>query len=147
MAHVVSVTLAREVLPLPYAYNALEPYIDEHTMHVHHDKHHAAYLRIHRGQCHAPLLSGGSYVGVQRLPGVERGDVSHPHAGGRSTGETAQHPQARRTHSREAAASHTRVPARHRDGRDDSGKRLYCHHPKLAGAGGWIATRIWRTCR
>jgi len=29
---------------LPYAYNALEPYIDEATMKIHHDKHHAAYL-------------------------------------------------------------------------------------------------------
>lgn len=29
---------------LPYAYNALEPYIDEMTMHVHHDKHHKAYM-------------------------------------------------------------------------------------------------------
>src|SRR3989344_4737637 len=28
---------------LPYAYNALEPYIDENTMHIHHDKHHVAY--------------------------------------------------------------------------------------------------------
>lgn len=30
---------------LPYAYNALEPYIDEMTMHVHHDKHHATYVK------------------------------------------------------------------------------------------------------
>ena len=29
---------------LPYAYNALEPYIDEETMKLHHDKHHAAYV-------------------------------------------------------------------------------------------------------
>ena len=29
---------------LPYAYNALEPYIDEATMKIHHDKHHQAYL-------------------------------------------------------------------------------------------------------
>ncbi|MFA6466971.1 MAG: superoxide dismutase [Patescibacteria group bacterium] len=28
---------------LPYAYNALEPYIDEETMKIHHDKHHVAY--------------------------------------------------------------------------------------------------------
>ena len=28
---------------LPYAYNALEPYIDEQTMRIHHDKHHVAY--------------------------------------------------------------------------------------------------------
>lgn len=30
---------------LPYAYNALEPYIDEMTMKIHHDKHHAAYVK------------------------------------------------------------------------------------------------------
>ncbi len=36
--------MAFELPPLPYAYNALEPYIDEHTMHLHHDKHHAAYV-------------------------------------------------------------------------------------------------------
>lgn len=36
--------MAFEVPPLPYAYNALEPHIDEQTMHLHHDKHHAAYV-------------------------------------------------------------------------------------------------------
>ena len=29
--------------PLPYDYKALEPYIDEATMKIHHDKHHVAY--------------------------------------------------------------------------------------------------------
>ena len=29
---------------LPYAHNALEPYIDEATMKLHHGKHHAAYV-------------------------------------------------------------------------------------------------------
>ena len=29
---------------LPYEYNALEPYIDEATMHIHHEKHHAGYV-------------------------------------------------------------------------------------------------------
>jgi superoxide dismutase, Fe-Mn family len=33
-----------EVPPLPYDYTALEPHIDEQTMRVHHDKHHAAYV-------------------------------------------------------------------------------------------------------
>ena len=33
-----------EVPPLPYDYNALEPHIDEQTMHLHHDKHHQAYV-------------------------------------------------------------------------------------------------------
>jgi len=36
--------MAFELPPLPYAYNALEPYIDEETMHLHHDKHHQAYV-------------------------------------------------------------------------------------------------------
>jgi len=31
--------------PLPYAYDALEPAIDEQTMRLHHDKHHAGYVR------------------------------------------------------------------------------------------------------
>ena len=30
--------------PLPYAFDALEPYIDARTMEIHHDKHHAAYV-------------------------------------------------------------------------------------------------------
>jgi Fe-Mn family superoxide dismutase len=30
--------------PLPYDYSALEPWIDEATMRLHHDKHHAAYV-------------------------------------------------------------------------------------------------------
>ncbi|MGE5236306.1 MAG: superoxide dismutase [Acidobacteriota bacterium] len=33
-----------ELPPLPYAYDALEPWIDEPTMKLHHDKHHQAYL-------------------------------------------------------------------------------------------------------
>ena len=36
--------MAHELPPLPYAYNALEPHIDEQTMRIHHDKHHAAYV-------------------------------------------------------------------------------------------------------
>ena len=36
--------MAFEVPDLPYAYDALEPHIDEATMRVHHDKHHQAYV-------------------------------------------------------------------------------------------------------
>jgi Fe-Mn family superoxide dismutase len=36
--------MAYEVPPLPYDYKALEPHIDEQTMRLHHDKHHAAYV-------------------------------------------------------------------------------------------------------
>src|SRR5215472_9689795 len=33
-----------ELPPLSYPYDALEPYIDTRTMHIHHDKHHAAFV-------------------------------------------------------------------------------------------------------
>ncbi len=36
--------MAFDLPPLPYSYDALEPYIDTETMHLHHDKHHAAYV-------------------------------------------------------------------------------------------------------
>lgn len=33
-----------ENTPLPYAYDALEPYIDEKTMQLHHDRHLKTYI-------------------------------------------------------------------------------------------------------
>jgi len=36
--------MAFELLDLPYDYKALEPHIDERTMRIHHDKHHAGYV-------------------------------------------------------------------------------------------------------
>jgi superoxide dismutase, Fe-Mn family len=36
--------MAYQLPPLPYAFDALEPYIDAKTMEIHHDKHHAAYV-------------------------------------------------------------------------------------------------------
>jgi Fe-Mn family superoxide dismutase len=36
--------MAHELPPLPYAYDALEPHIDEQTMRLHHDIHHAGYV-------------------------------------------------------------------------------------------------------
>ena len=55
MKHIISVGLlltslclnlsAQHILsPLPYAYDALEPFFDKQTMEIHHDKHHAAYV-------------------------------------------------------------------------------------------------------
>ena len=37
--------MAFELPALPYAYDALEPHIDARTMEIHHDKHHAGYVR------------------------------------------------------------------------------------------------------
>ncbi len=36
--------MAFTLSPLPYGYDALEPFIDTQTMTIHHDKHHAAYV-------------------------------------------------------------------------------------------------------
>ncbi len=36
--------MAFSVPDLPYAFDALEPYIDAQTMEIHHDKHHGAYV-------------------------------------------------------------------------------------------------------
>ncbi len=36
--------MAYEVPALPYPYESLEPHIDAETMHLHHDKHHQAYV-------------------------------------------------------------------------------------------------------
>jgi Fe-Mn family superoxide dismutase len=49
--------MAYEVPDLPYDYNALEPTIDEETMHLHHDKHHQAYVNAANG-----LLEGTEWA-------------------------------------------------------------------------------------
>ncbi len=36
--------MAHQLPPLPYGFDALEPHIDAQTMHIHHGKHHAAYV-------------------------------------------------------------------------------------------------------
>ena len=36
--------MAFELPPLPYAYDALAPYISSETLHLHHDKHHQTYV-------------------------------------------------------------------------------------------------------
>ncbi len=102
---------AHEVPALPYAYNALEPHIDEATMHLHHDKHHAAYVTKLNGAIEKhPDLGGKSPEELIRnlnaLPedvrGVIRnnggGHVNHtmfwqimgPNKGGNPTGAVAE---------------------------------------------------------
>jgi Fe-Mn family superoxide dismutase len=47
------------VPPLPYASDALEPYIDKTTMEIHHDKHHGAYVtNLNKALESAPDLAG-----------------------------------------------------------------------------------------
>ena len=48
-----------ELPPLPYAYNALEPHVDEQTMRIHHDKHHGTYVtNLNKALESAPNLQG-----------------------------------------------------------------------------------------
>jgi len=37
--------MAYSLPPLPYTYDALEPYVDKETLLIHHDKHHAGYVK------------------------------------------------------------------------------------------------------
>ncbi|ADK79805.1 superoxide dismutase [Sediminispirochaeta smaragdinae] len=57
---------------LPYAYDALEPYIDERTMRVHHDKHHAGYTAKLNNAVEGTVYAGKSIeellAGLDALP-------------------------------------------------------------------------------
>jgi Fe-Mn family superoxide dismutase len=58
------------VLPmLPYAYDALEPYIDEQTMRLHHDVHHNGYVKGLNGALEAMKAAreAGDYGDMDRL--------------------------------------------------------------------------------
>src|SRR5215212_618327 len=53
--------MAFELPPLPYDYAALEPYIDEQTMRIHHDKHHGTYVtNLNAALENQPHLQGKS---------------------------------------------------------------------------------------
>ncbi len=96
--------------PLPYAYDALEPHIDRRTMQIHHDKHHAAYVKNLNGAiAKYPQLKGKTaetlIQTLKTLPEDIRttvrnnggGHINHsmywqimaPKAGGAPTGEMA----------------------------------------------------------
>jgi Fe-Mn family superoxide dismutase len=72
--------MAHSVPPLPYDYAALEPHIDEQTMRIHHDKHHAAYVNnLNAALEKHPQLQGKSVEdlvkGVNSLPEDIKGPV------------------------------------------------------------------------
>ncbi len=51
--------------PLPYAPDALEPYIDKMTMEIHHGKHHNAYVtNLNKALESAPDLANKSLAGT-----------------------------------------------------------------------------------
>lgn len=57
--------MAHQLPPLPYGYDALEPHLDEQTMRIHHDKHHAAYVTNLNA-----ALEGRPDLSVKRLEGL-----------------------------------------------------------------------------
>lgn len=61
--------MAHELPPLPYGYNALEPHYDETTLRLHHDKHHAAYVKgLNAGEERlAAMLQSGDFAAVQSV--------------------------------------------------------------------------------
>jgi Fe-Mn family superoxide dismutase len=63
--------------PLPYAYDALEPYIDAQTMQIHHDKHHGTYVtNLNAAIEKAPELASKSLddliTGINAVPEAVR---------------------------------------------------------------------------
>ncbi len=61
--------MAYELPPLPYDYDALEPHIDEATMRIHHDKHHATYVTGLNGALEKleAARASGDLAAVQQL--------------------------------------------------------------------------------
>jgi Fe-Mn family superoxide dismutase len=95
--------MPHELPPLPYGYDALEPYYDKETLTLHHDKHHLAYvngLNAAEEKIQGMLKSGDfgpakSVVGDLAFHGS--GHILHsvfwtnmkPNGGGNPTGELA----------------------------------------------------------
>ncbi len=104
--------MAFTVPPLPYAFDALEPYIDKMTMEIHHDKHHGAYVtNLNKALEQAPALQDKSVEALledncsivpEQIQTAVRnnggGHVNHtmfwqimaPNAGGNPVGNVAQ---------------------------------------------------------
>jgi Fe-Mn family superoxide dismutase len=102
--------MAHELPALPYAYDALEPYIDTLTMQIHHDKHHAAYVtNLNKALEAAPALQSLSVAelltSLNKVPDnirqavINNGggvwnhtifwEIMGPKAGGEPTGDLA----------------------------------------------------------
>jgi superoxide dismutase, Fe-Mn family len=94
-----------ELAPLPYAYNALEPYVDARTMEIHHDKHHAAYVNNLNKAVEGTPLEGQSleelFKNISKAPAAVKNngggvynhnlfwEVMGPNKGGQPSGALA----------------------------------------------------------
>ncbi len=95
-----------ELAPLPYAFNALEPYVDARTMEIHHDKHHAAYVNNLNKALEGTELEGKSFEdlfkNISKAPVAVRNngggvynhnlfwEIMGPNKGGEPTGAFAE---------------------------------------------------------
>lgn len=75
-ASVIEGVPATEFPPLPFAYNALEPYIDAKTMEIHYDKHHRAYYTNFMNAIKGTALEGKPlgeiFAGISKQADVVR---------------------------------------------------------------------------
>lgn len=96
--------------PLPYAYDALAPHIDQRTMEIHHDKHHQAYIdnanKALEGTAFADMPVEELITKLDQVPADKKnalrnnagGHANHsmfwlvmgPNAGGAPTGDLAK---------------------------------------------------------
>jgi Fe-Mn family superoxide dismutase len=97
--------MAFELPSLPYAYDALEPYIDARTMEIHHTKHHQAYITNLNAAIAGTDLEGKSIEEILKncmdKPAVRNNgggfwnhtlfwEIMAPNAGGEPSGELAE---------------------------------------------------------
>ena len=95
-----------ELPKLPYAYDALEPYIDARTMEIHHSKHHQAYVNNLNKAVEGTAMEGKSleqlFAEISKLPTAVRNngggvynhnlfwEIMGPNKGGEPTGKLAE---------------------------------------------------------
>lgn len=103
--------MAFTLAPLPYDFNALEPYIDARTMEIHHGKHHAAYTSNLNAAIEGTSMEGKSIEDIlmhvsKASPAVRNNgggyynhnlfwEIMAPNAGGEPTGDLASDIQQR----------------------------------------------------
>lgn len=105
VSHIKTKIMAFELPKLPYAYDALEPYIDARTMEIHHSKHHQAYTTNLNQAIAGTALENASIEEIltscKDLPAVRNNgggywnhnlfwEVMAPDAGGHPTGRLAE---------------------------------------------------------